>query len=148
LLLLDGGKGQLGVAESVLHDLGVEDVRLVGVAKGEERKPGKEQLFLSGQGTPTILPSDSLALLLIQQIRDEAHRFAITGHRQRRAKARTASVLEEIPGVGDRRRQALLRHLGGLQEVMRAGADDLARVPGISSSLAQKIYTTFHEGES
>jgi len=148
LLLLDGGKGQLGVAESVLHDLGVEDVHLVGVAKGEERKPGKEQLFLSGQGTPTILPSDSLALLLIQQIRDEAHRFAITGHRQRRAKARTASVLEEIPGVGDRRRQALLRHLGGLQEVMRAGADDLARVPGISSSLAQKIYTTFHEGES
>jgi len=148
LLLIDGGIGQLGVAESVLDELGVEDVCLVGVAKGEERKPGKERLFLSGQDAPTILPADSLALLLIQQIRDEAHRFAITGHRQRRAKARTASVLEEIPGIGDRRRQALLRHLGGLQEVVRAGADDLARVPGISPALARKIYTTFHEGEN
>jgi excinuclease ABC subunit C len=126
----------------------VEDVRLVGVAKGEERKPGKERLFLSGQDAPTILPADSLALHLIQQIRDEAHRFAITGHRQRRAKARTASVLEEIPGIGDRRRQALLRHLGGLQEVVRAGVDDLARVPGISPALARKIYTTFHEGDA
>ncbi|MEK7711636.1 MAG: helix-hairpin-helix domain-containing protein, partial [Pseudomonadota bacterium] len=106
------------------------------------------RLFLSGQEAPTILPADSLALLLIQQIRDEAHRFAITGHRQRRAKARTASVLEEIPGIGDRRRQALLRHLGGLQEVVRAGVDDLARVPGISPALARKIYTTFHEGEA
>jgi excinuclease ABC subunit C len=148
LLLIDGGKGQLGVAESVLDELGVEDVRLVGVAKGEERKPGKERLFLSGQEAPTILPADSLGLLLIQQIRDEAHRFAITGHRQRRAKARTASVLEEIPGIGDRRRQALLRHLGGLQEVVRAGVEDLARVPGISPALARKIYTTFHEGEA
>jgi excinuclease ABC subunit C len=148
LLLIDGGKGQLGVAESVLSDLGVEDVRLVGVAKGEERKPGKERLFLSGQKAPTILPADSLSLLLIQQIRDEAHRFAITGHRQRRAKARTASVLEEIPGIGDRRRQALLRHLGGLQEVVRAGVDDLARVPGISPALARRIYTTFHDGEA
>ena len=148
LLLIDGGKGQLGVAETALNELGVEDVRLVGVAKGEQRKPGKERLFLSGQEAPTILPADSLALLLIQQIRDEAHRFAITGHRQRRAKARTASVLEEIPGIGDRRRQALLRHLGGLQEVVRAGVDDLARVPGISQALARKIYTTFHEGEA
>ena len=148
LLLIDGGKGQLGVAESVLDELGVEDVRLVGVAKGEERKPGKERLFLSGQEAPTILPADSLGLLLIQQIRDEAHRFAITGHRQRRAKARTASVLKEIPGIGDRRRQALLRHLGGLQEVVRAGVEDLARVPGISPALARKIYTTFHEGEA
>jgi excinuclease ABC subunit C len=147
LLLIDGGKGQLGVAESALNDLGVEGVRLVGVAKGAERKPGKEQLFLSRQEAPTILPADSLALHLIQQIRDEAHRFAITGHRQRRAKARTASVLEEIPGIGDRRRQALLRQLGGLQEVMRAGVEDLVRVPGISPALARRIYMTFHEGE-
>lgn len=148
LLFVDGGKGQLGVAKSVLDELGVEDIRLVGVAKGEGRKPGRERLFLSGQDVPTILPADSLALLLIQQIRDEAHRFAITGHRQRRAKARTASVLEEIPGIGDRRRQALLRHLGGLQEVVRAGTADLERVPGISPALAHRIYTTFHEGET
>ena len=147
LLLIDGGKGQLHAAETALQELGVEGMRLLGVAKGEERKPGKERLFLSGQEAATILPADSLALHLIQQIRDEAHRFAITGHRQRRAKARTTSVLEDIPGIGERRRQALLRHLGGLQEVVRAGVDDLARVPGISPALAQRIYAVFHEGE-
>ncbi len=148
ILLIDGGKGQLDVAETALHEEGIEGVLLMGVAKGEERKPGRERLFLSGQEAATILPTDSLALLLIQQIRDEAHRFAITGHRQRRAKARTTSVLEAIPGIGDRRRQALLRHLGGLQEVVRAGVDDLARVPGISPGLARRIFVTFHEGES
>ena len=147
LLLIDGGKGQLHAVETALQELGVEGMRLLGVAKGEERKPGKERLFLSGQEAATILPADSLALHLIQQIRDEAHRFAITGHRQRRAKARTTSVLEDIPGIGERRRQALLRHLGGLQEVVRAGVDDLARVPGISPALAQRIYAVFHEGE-
>jgi excinuclease ABC subunit C len=147
LLFIDGGKGQLGTAESALNELGVEGVRLVGIAKGEGRKPGLERLFLSGQDAATILPPDSLALLLIQQIRDEAHRFAITGHRLRRAKARTASVLADIPGIGDRRRQALLRHLGGLQEVVRAGVDELARVPGISPALARRIFLTFHEGE-
>ena len=125
----------------------MEGMRLLGVAKGEERKPGKERLFLSGQEAATILQADSLALHLIQQIRDEAHRFAITGHRQRRAKARTTSVLEDIPGIGERRRQALLRHLGGLQEVVRAGVDDLTRVPGISPDLARRIYAVFHEGE-
>jgi len=147
LLLIDGGKGQLNAVEIALQEQGVEGVRLLGVAKGEERKPGKERLFLSGQEAATILPADSLALHLIQQIRDEAHRFAITGHRQRRAKARTSSVLEDIPGIGERRRQALLRHLGGLQEIVRAGVDDLARVPGISPDLAQRIYAVFHEGE-
>lgn len=147
LILIDGGKGQLVAAESALIELGIEGVRLVGVAKGEERKPGKERLFLSGRGEATILPADSPALHLIQQIRDEAHRFAITGHRQRRARSRTISVLEEIPGIGDRRRQALLRHLGGLQEVARAGLDDLTRVPGISPALARRIYSSFHEGE-
>ena len=148
LLLIDGGKGQLGIAEQVLRELGIEGLRLVGVAKGEDRKPGKEQLFLSGQVAATILPADSPALHLIQQIRDEAHRFAITGHRQRRAKARTTSTLEEIPGIGDRRRQALLRHLGGLQEVARAGIDELVRVPGISPALARRIYASFHEGDA
>ena len=145
LLLIDGGKGQLTAAETAFAELGVEGLRLVGVAKGEERKPGKERLFLSGQEVATILPADSLALHLIQQIRDEAHRFAITGHRQRRARARTASVLEEIPGIGDRRRQALLKHLGGLQEVTKAGVEELIRVPGISPALARRIYATFHE---
>lgn len=144
LLLIDGGKGQLKVAENVLGELQVDGVSLVGVAKGRERKPGLEQLFLSGHGRPTILPGHSPALHLIQQIRDEAHRFAITGHRQRRGKARTTSTLEQIPGIGDKRRQALLKHLGGLQEVARAGVEDLARVPGISPELAQRVYDLFH----
>jgi len=148
LILIDGGKGQLAAAESALADLGIEGLRLIGVAKGEDRKPGKERLFLSGRNEATILPADSLALHLIQQVRDEAHRFAITGHRQRRGRSRTVSVLEEIPGIGDRRRQALLRHLGGLREVARAGIDDLARVPGISPALARRIYSSFREGES
>jgi len=148
LLLIDGGKGQLNAAEAALAELGVEGLRLVGVAKGEERKPGKERLFLSGQAGATILPPDSLALHLIQQVRDEAHRFAITGHRQRRAKARTASALEEVPGIGERRRQALLKHLGGLQEVTKAGIEELVRVPGISPALARRIYEAFHEEEA
>ena len=148
LVLIDGGKGQRRAAQAVMQELALDAVPLVAVAKGAERKPGREQLFLSDQSTATILPADSPALHLIQQVRDEAHRFAITGHRQRRGKARTASALEEIPGIGDKRRQALLRQLGGLQEVKRAGVDELARVPGISPQLAQRIYDTFHEGES
>lgn len=148
LVLIDGGKGQRRVAHEVMQALALDAVPLVAVAKGAERKPGKEQLFLSDQSTATILPADSPALHLIQQVRDEAHRFAITGHRQRRGKTRTASVLEEIPGIGDKRRQALLRQLGGLQEVMRAGIDELAQVPGISPQLAQRIYDTLHERES
>ena len=148
LVLIDGGKGQLRVAEEVMQELSLEGVRLLGVAKGVERKPGKEQLFLSSQSEPTILPPDSSALHLIQQVRDEAHRFAITGHRQRRGKARLTSSLEDIPGIGDKRRQALLRQLGGLQQVMRAGVEELIRVPGISPALAQRIYDTFHETEN
>jgi excinuclease ABC subunit C len=144
LLLIDGGKGQLKVAENVVAELQVDGVTLVGVAKGRERKPGLEQLFLSAQGQPTILPGHSPALHLIQQVRDEAHRFAITGHRQRRGKTRNTSTLEQIPGIGDKRRQALLKHLGGLQEVARAGVEDLARVPGISPELAQRVYDLFH----
>jgi len=148
LLLIDGGKGQVTSALTALADLGIDGIKLVGVAKGEERKPGKEKLFLSGQEGATILPADSPGLHLIQQIRDEAHRFAITGHRQRRANSRSRSVLEEIPGIGDRRRQALLRHLGGLQEVARAGVEDLARVPGISPELARRIHASFHDGDA
>ncbi|HSD97316.1 MAG TPA: helix-hairpin-helix domain-containing protein, partial [Sulfuricaulis sp.] len=147
LLLIDGGKGQLSAAEAVLQELQIEDLRLVAVAKGVERKPGKEQLFLSGSGRPTILPPTSAGLHLIQQIRDEAHRFAIAGHRARRGKARTTSTIERIPGVGGKRRQALLKNFGGLREVARAGVEDLARVPGISPQLAQKIYDAFHGEE-
>ena len=147
LLLIDGGKGQVSVVRDVLEELQIEGVPLVGVAKGRERRPGNEQLFLSGSRRPTILPADSAALHLIQQIRDEAHRFAITGHRLRRGKARRESVLEHIPGIGDQRRQRLLKNFGGLREVARAGVEDLARVPGISQELAQKIYDTFHEQE-
>jgi excinuclease ABC subunit C len=145
LLLIDGGKGQVGAARTALNEVQAAALRLVGVAKGPSRKPGREQLFLSGEAGPTILPADSPALHLIQQVRDEAHRFAITGHRLRRGKARTTSTLEQIPGVGDKRRQALLKNLGGMREVMRAGVDDLARVPGISQELAQRIYDAIHE---
>jgi len=145
LVLIDGGKGQLGRAEQVMTELQISGVTLMGVAKGPARKPGFEQLFLSGQSGATILPTDSPALHLIQQIRDEAHRFAITGHRQRRGKARRHSTLEDIPGVGEKRRQGLLKRLGGMQEVASAGVEDLASVPGISPSLAQRIYETFHE---
>ncbi|MGE0082761.1 MAG: excinuclease ABC subunit UvrC [Thiohalomonadaceae bacterium] len=144
VLFIDGGKGQVAQAREVLSALGVAAVTVVGVAKGPSRKPGLEQLVLSDHNAPIALPPDSSALHLIQQIRDEAHRFAITGHRQRRARARTTSVLEDIPGLGSKRRQLLLRQFGGLQEVARAGVEDLAKVPGISSSLAQKIYDAFH----
>ena len=144
VLLIDGGKGQLRQAEQVLEELQVIGVILIGVAKGPTRKPGVEQLLLSGQEHPIILPPDSPARHLIQQVRDEAHRFAITGHRQRRAKARRVSPLESVPGLGPKRRQQLLRQFGGLQEVARAGVEDLSTVKGISRQLAQAIYDAFH----
>lgn len=144
VLFIDGGKGQLHMAEQVMEELQVEGVLLVGVAKGPSRRPGLEQLFLSGQDAPLILPPDSPALHLIQQIRDEAHRFAITGHRQRRSKARTTSPLEEIPGLGPKRRQQLLKQFGGLQGVTRAGVEDLLQVHGINQALAERIYGMFH----
>ncbi|MDH5784392.1 MAG: excinuclease ABC subunit UvrC [Chromatiales bacterium] len=148
ILLIDGGKGQLAQAEEVMAELQVVGVLLIGVAKGAERRPGLEQLILSGQARPTILPADSPALHLIQQVRDEAHRFAITGHRQRRAKARRGSVLEGIPGLGPKRRQTLLKQFGGLQEVARAGVEELCKIKGISRQLAQSIYDTLHNDEA
>jgi excinuclease ABC subunit C len=144
LLMIDGGPGQLREAERVLAELGIEDVRMVGVAKGADRRAGQERLFLAGHEQPTILPADSPALHLVQRIRDEAHRFAITGHRQRRARSRRESLLETIPGLGPRKRRELLRQFGGLQGVTRAGIDDLVRVRGISRRLAQVIYETLH----
>jgi excinuclease ABC subunit C len=145
ILFIDGGKGQLRQAEEVLEELGVSGVALVGVAKGVGRKPGLETLLLSGRERPIILPADSAALHLVQQVRDEAHRFAITGHRQRRSKARRTSVLEQVPGLGPKRRRLLLSRFGGLQGVARAGVEDLARVQGISKQLAQRIYDALHE---
>ena len=144
VLFIDGGKGQLAQASAVLQELQVNAVLAVGVAKGTERKPGLETLFLSGQTRPLILPADSAALHLVQQIRDEAHRFAITGHRQRRAKTRTQSALEQIPGIGPKRRQALLRQFGGLKQLAQAGVEDLRGINGVSAELAQRIYDAFH----
>ena len=144
ILFIDGGRGQLSTAQQVLDELQIGDITLVGIAKGEGRKPGLERLFLPGRDTPLILPAHSPALHLIQQIRDEAHRFAITAHRQRRGKARTTSVLEDIAGMGPKRRQQLLKQFGGLREVARAGVEDLTKVKGISKQLAQQIYDALH----
>ena len=144
ILFIDGGKGQVSSAVSALEELQVTGVRIIGVAKGPERKPGLETLVIAGGGRTLHLPETSPALHLIQQIRDEAHRFAITGHRQRRARTRRTSPLEGIPGVGPKRRQQLLRQFGGLQEVARAGVDDLVTVKGINRALAQQIYDAFH----
>jgi excinuclease ABC subunit C len=144
VLFVDGGKGQLAQALSVLDKLELGWLQVIAVAKGRSRKPGMEQLFLAGQSAPTILAADSPALHLIQQIRDEAHRFAITGHRQRRAKTRRTSPLEEIRGLGPKRRRELLKQFGGLQGVRNAGVDDLVKVRGISRSLAEKIYNNLH----
>lgn len=144
ILFIDGGKGQLRQAGEVLAELQIPDITVIGIAKGPERKPGEEDLFLLGHSTPFILPADSSALHLIQQIRDEAHRFAITGHRQRRARTRKRSVLEDIKGLGPKRRQQLLKQFGGLQGVNRAGKEDLVRVEGISPALAERIYDVLH----
>jgi excinuclease ABC subunit C len=144
LILIDGGIGQLNAAVGTMTELGLHQIRMIGVAKGVERKPGMEQLFIAGEAEPRRLPPDHPALHLIQQVRDEAHRFAITGHRARRGKARTASRLEEISSVGPRRRQRLLEHFGGLQGVIAASIDDLARVEGISRTLAERIYQELH----
>jgi excinuclease ABC subunit C len=144
ILFIDGGKGQLSAAEGVLKELAVSGVNLVAVAKGAERKAGMERLFLPGRKAPLVLPAGSPALHLVQQIRDEAHRFAITGHRQRRQQSSRKSPLEQIEGVGPKRRQRLLKQFGGLQELAAAGIEDLQRVEGISRQLAQKIYAAFH----
>jgi len=148
LLFIDGGRGQLSAVQEALQELAVSGVTLVGVAKGPDRRPGTEQLWLPGRGTAHILLADSPAMHLVLQIRDEAHRFAVTGHRRRCAKARTGSVLEEIPGLGPKRRQRLLRQLGGLQGLARAAVEDIARIEGISQTLAQRIYDAFHQSRS
>ena len=140
VLLIDGGKGQLSSAVEIIQQLQISEVLLVGVAKGEGRKPGLETLFVQGQKIGIKLAANSPAMHLVQQIRDEAHRFAIAGHRGKRGKAQTQSVLNEIPGIGAKRRQALLKHFGGLQGIQQAGIKDLHKVPGINADLANKIY--------
>ncbi|MCE0910339.1 MULTISPECIES: excinuclease ABC subunit UvrC [Pseudomonas] len=144
VLLVDGGKGQLNMARDVMHELGFNDLTLLGVAKGVTRKAGFETLYLNDVHHEFTLKGDSAALHLIQQIRDEAHRFAITGHRARRGKARRVSSLEDVAGVGPKRRRDLLKHFGGLQELNRASIDEIAKAPGISKKLAESIYASLH----
>jgi excinuclease ABC subunit C len=144
LVVIDGGKGQVAVAAEVFAEQGLHDSRLIGIAKGPERKPGEEEIVFPDRDTVLELPADHPGLHLLQQIRDEAHRFAIQGHRARRAKARTTSTLQDIAGVGARKRQALLAHFGGLRGVQGASIDDLASVPGISRALAERIFAELH----
>ena len=147
VLFIDGGQGQVQQAQKALIELDINNVMIVGVSKGPDRKPGMEKLILAGQKQPLDVNPQSSALLLIQYIRDEAHRFAITGHKQRRAKAVKQSVLETVSGLGAKRRQILLKQFGGLQGVASASIDALCSVDGISLSLAQRIYALFHQDE-
>jgi excinuclease ABC subunit C len=144
LIMVDGGQGQLGVAIEVLTELGLCSVPLLGVAKGVTRKPGMEQLLMAGRDAAFRLTPADPGLHLIQQIRDEAHRFAIEGHRARRARVRTTSALENIPGIGAKRRQRLLAQFGGLRGLIAASIEELAQIDGISRTLAEKIYNELH----
>jgi excinuclease ABC subunit C len=146
VLLIDGGKGQLAEAAQVLAELRLDGITLIGVAKGADRRPGQEQLFLLGRDVPTILPPDSRALHLIQRVRDEAHRFAIAGHRRKRAKRHSQSILETIPGLGPVKRRELLKQFGGLQGILRAGIDDFVQIRGLGRELAEVIYEHLHPG--
>ncbi len=144
LILIDGGKGQVGSAHAALEELGLAHLPMLGVAKGEGRKPGLETLVFPDDREPVQLPAEHPALHLIQEIRDEAHRFAVSGHRAQRSKTRRTSRLDEIAGIGPKRRKALIAHFGGLQGIADAGIDQLAAVPGISRDLAETIYAALH----
>jgi excinuclease ABC subunit C len=146
LLLIDGGPGQVDAALSALAEVGCQGLALVGVAKGADRRPGQERLFRAGESVPVILQADSAALHFIQRVRDEAHRFAITGHRRRRARRYRESILETVPGLGPARRRAILTHFGGLQGVMRAGVADMEKVSGVGVAMARSIYDHLHPG--
>ena len=145
LIVIDGGKGQLTQAFKVMEALQVSGVNLLGVAKGPSRKPGLEQLFLNHNKVAIPVRSDAPALHLIQHIRDEAHRFALAGHRSRRAKKRNVSPLENIAGVGAKKRRDLINHFGGLQELMSASEEELSKIPGVGSKLAASIYNALHD---
>jgi len=144
LLVIDGGLGQLKQAEQVLQELGLGELLLLGIAKGISRRAGQETLILGRVHLELALAPESPALHLLQHIRDEAHRFAITAHRERRGKARLRSGLEAVPGVGPKKRRDLLQHFGGHQEIRRASVEDLQRVNGISRHLAETIYQHLH----
>lgn len=144
VLIIDGGKGQVAVAKRVLHELAINDIFLLGIAKGPSRKAGLEHLILADDKTERTLPSDSPALHLLQHIRDESHRFAITAHKKRRQKSSLSSSLETIEGVGVKRHQALLRRFGGLRELAKAPLEEIAKTQGISRELAERIYQHFH----
>jgi excinuclease ABC subunit C len=146
LLMIDGGRGQLTQALEVLKELDVTGLPIVAVAKGADRRPGQERLFVPEHAEPLVLPPESPVLHLVQRVRDEAHRFAITGHRKRRARRHNESTLETIPGLGPARRRELLKQFGGLQGILRAGVDDLAQVHGIGRPLAELIYEHLHPG--
>ena len=146
LLLIDGGPGQVDAAVSALAEAGCPTLAVLGVAKGADRRPGQERLFRLGEPIPIALEADSAALHFIQRVRDEAHRFAITGHRRRRARRYRESILETVAGLGPARRRALLTHFGGLQGVMRAGVADLEKVAGVGAAMARSIYDHLHPG--
>jgi excinuclease ABC subunit C len=145
LVLIDGGKGQLGVAKAVFDELGISDIPLIGVAKGVTRRAGMEQLIDAMTDAVFRVPADSPALHLIQHIRDESHRFAITGHRARRDKKRRSSTLEGIDGVGPKRRRDLIRYFGGIQDLKKACVEEMIKVQGISRNLAETIYAVLHD---
>jgi excinuclease ABC subunit C len=144
LVVIDGGKGQLSIVREVFADLGIDDVTLLGIAKGPDRNAGRETLHLAGRAPFTLSERDPV-LYFLQRLRDEAHRFAIGTHRARRAKGLTASPLDEVPGIGSKRKKALLLHFGSAQAVAAAGLADLEAVDGISHAVAQKIYGHFNE---
>lgn len=146
ILLIDGGKGQLTQARNVMEKFQLAEIQLLGIAKGISRRAGQETLFLSNGGRfkEVAIAAESGALHLLQQVRDEAHRFAIIGHRARRAKARKQSILEEIPGLGPKRRRELLRYFGGQQEINKASETEIAKVTGISKKLAESLYAYLH----
>jgi excinuclease ABC subunit C len=145
LLLIDGGKGQVSAVYRVMEELGVHDVPIVGISKGPDRNAGREHFHLP-DGRESMLPINSPVLFFLQRLRDEAHRFAIGTHRAKRAKAFTASPLDDVPGVGPARKKALLMHFGTAKAVRGAALEDLAKVPGVSAAMARAVYDYFHPG--
>jgi len=145
VVLIDGGQGQLSVAREVFDDLGITDIKLIGVAKGPDRDAGREHFHVPGRDLPMMLEMRDPVLYFVQRLRDEAHRFAIGTHRAKRARALGANPLDDIEGIGPTRKRTLLKHFGSAKAVSRAGIEDLKTVPGISADLALKIYDFFHE---